>query len=63
MIRKKKGDGTYSHGGDTGFRKQSFSFFELSVSFVSLRIGAFVSSEISVPSSDYVSVQLGVFKV
>lgn len=51
------------HRCDRRLGKQSFGFFELAVPFVGLWICTFVGCQISIPSSDDISVQLGVLQI
>lgn len=54
---------TYSIWSNGRFREQPLSFLKFSVPFVCLTISALVWGQVTIPASDYVSVQLGVFKV
>lgn len=51
----------YRHRRYTRLGKQTLSLLELSISFVGLGVCALVWCQISVPSPNYVSVELGVF--
>lgn len=54
---------SYRHRGDRRFGEQTLRLLELAVALVRLRVGAFVSSQIAVPSAYDVTVQLCVLQV